>query len=436
MDGKPLARLSHPDFDILAVWDYRSPAFDLALVEDYDEICVIAWSFGVYAAQRVLPWLSQNLSACIAVGGTPYPVDDLRGIPEKVFNATVDAMSERNLQKFYRRMCGSTEAYGKFATTLPDRDIDGLVEELRAISRDEITPLGTWTLALITTDDAIFPAGNQRRGWAQTRTVEMPWHHFPDFQYIIDNYLINKSLVQKRFTEAGKTYDEEADVQRLIGAQLWNLLSREKEALSGKILEVGPGTGIFTSFYIDALNNADCLCFIDLTPRQVPVREGIPTQYMQEDAEMAIRTVKSESLDAVLTNCAMQWFSDGIGFARHAMRTLKPGGVFAFSTFLPDNLEEFRQAAGIAGLPTPTPGQWSALADETASGWTRKGFCHTLEFSSPMEVLRHLRRTGVNAVKAAVWTATRLERFCADYPRTERGTCPLTYRATTQVWTK
>ena len=81
MDSKPLATLSHPDFDILAVWDYRSPHFDLRLADGYDEICVIAWSFGVYASQDVLPWLADRLSACVAVAGTPYPVDDTRGIP-------------------------------------------------------------------------------------------------------------------------------------------------------------------------------------------------------------------------------------------------------------------------------------------------------------------------------------------------------------------
>ncbi len=436
MDSKPLAGLSHPDFDILAVWDYRSATFDTNLAEGYEEICVIAWSFGVYASQKVLPRLSDRLSACIAVGGTPYPIDDERGIPEKVFRATTEAMSERNLQKFYRRMCGSAEAHRKFSATLPDRDIEGLVEELHAISEEKTAPLKTWTLALVTADDAIFPAENQRRAWDETHTAELPWPHLPDFQYIIDNYLINKSLVQQRFSAAEKTYDEEAEVQRLIGAQLWEQLREVKAVLSGKILEVGPGTGAFTSFYIDALDNADQLHLMDLIPQQVAIPAGIRARYLQGDAEMELRSMPSDSLDAVLTNCVIQWFSDAPGFAAHVMRALKPGGVFAFSTFLPGNLAEFRKAAGTEGLPTPEIRQWSALAEETASSWRRKGFTTTLEFSSPVEVLRHLRRTGVNAVRTAVWTASRLERFCANYPRTERGTCPLTYHATTQVWIK
>lgn len=436
MDSKPLATLSHPDFDILAVWDYRSAHFDLRLADGYDEICVIAWSFGVYASQDVLPWLADRLSACVAVAGTPYPVDDTRGIPEAVFRATREAMSERALQKFYRRMCGSAQAYNKFCDTMPERDIDGLIAELDAIPANKPMPFNGWTLAVLTANDAIFPFDNQCRAWEGTRKLETGWPHLPDFQYLVDNCLIDKSLVQARFSSATKTYDEEAEVQRMIGAQLWDLLRRERPALSGEILEVGPGTGVFTSFYIDSLGDVDWLYLMDLTPQQVRIPAHINMQYIQGDAEMDIRQVPSGSLDAIVSNCAIQWFSDAPSFAAQAMRVLKPGGVFAFSTFMPDNLHEFKAAAGVEGLLTPTTEQWSALAEKYAREWIRKGFSHTIEFSSPVEVLRHMKRTGVNALRQAIWTPSRLERFCKNYPCRANGSCPLTYHATTQVWIK
>ena len=66
----------------------------------------------------------------------------------------------------------------------------------------------------------------------------------------------------------------------------------------------------------------------------------------------------------------------------------------------------------------------------------RKAFSHTVEFSSPVEVLRHMKRTGVNALRQAMCTPSRLERFCKNYPCRVNGSCPLTYHATTQVWIK
>ena len=191
---------------------------------------------------------------------------------------------------------------------MPERDIDGLIAELDAIQANKPMPFNGWTLAVLTANDAIFPFDNQCRAWEGTRKLETGWPHLPDFQYLVDNCLIDKSLVQARFSSATKTYDEEAEVQRMIGAQLWDLLRRERPALSGEILEVGPGTGVFTSFYIDSLGDVDWLYLMDLTPQQVRIPAHINMQYIQGDAEMDIRHVPSGSLDAIVSNCAIQWF--------------------------------------------------------------------------------------------------------------------------------
>lgn len=50
MDEKPFASLKQEGYRIIAVWDYREPAFPPSLVEEleqYREIAVIGWSFGV-----------------------------------------------------------------------------------------------------------------------------------------------------------------------------------------------------------------------------------------------------------------------------------------------------------------------------------------------------------------------------------------------------
>ncbi|WP_373564497.1 pimeloyl-ACP methyl esterase BioG family protein [Sphingobacterium sp. E70] len=55
---------------------------------------------GVWAASQVLPKLQMQhypISTCTAINGTPFPIDDSRGIPVQVFRATLNTLSEKRL---------------------------------------------------------------------------------------------------------------------------------------------------------------------------------------------------------------------------------------------------------------------------------------------------------------------------------------------------
>ena len=83
MDEKPFASLKQEGYRIIVVWDYREPAFPPSLVEkleQYREIAVIGWSFGVPAATRFLAVHPElPVSARIAVNGTMHPPIGTRG---------------------------------------------------------------------------------------------------------------------------------------------------------------------------------------------------------------------------------------------------------------------------------------------------------------------------------------------------------------------
>ena len=50
MDARPFRHLKRPGYDIAVVWDYRSMCIDWSFCKPYTEICVVAWSLGVYAS--------------------------------------------------------------------------------------------------------------------------------------------------------------------------------------------------------------------------------------------------------------------------------------------------------------------------------------------------------------------------------------------------
>ena len=170
-------------YDILMLWDYRDMDFDLGILNGYNEVRVLAWSMGVWAAGKALGGADMVNGLRLAVNGTPFPVDDSKGIPTAIFDGTLNGLSERTLAKFRRRMCGSTEALEQLLSCGLTRSVDELREELSAIreavrhgaDHDAGMFSGTaaadapgdfsWDHAVIGSGDLIFPAANQTEAW-------------------------------------------------------------------------------------------------------------------------------------------------------------------------------------------------------------------------------------------------------------------------------
>lgn len=164
-------------YDILFCWDYRSMDFDMEVPRRYGTIRILAWSMGVSMAGRLLAATSSGhdisplVTDSLAVCGTPFPIDDQRGIPKAIFDGTADGLSDRSMAKFRRRMCGSSEALDQLLSSGLTRTTEELREELLSI-RDAVLECSDvesaaclWRRAIVGTEDMIFPASNQRRAW-------------------------------------------------------------------------------------------------------------------------------------------------------------------------------------------------------------------------------------------------------------------------------
>lgn len=167
-------------YDYLLCFDYRSPDFDYALLDGYREIRLLAWSMGVWAAGQTLaghdcPWQMR-----LAVGGTPFPIDDCRGIPEAVFRGTLAHFSDAVLVRFRRRICGTAEQVKEFLSHRPYRPVEELREELQALAACACRPSASfvWDKAIIGTCDKIFPPANQREAWRDVEVIERDVEHY------------------------------------------------------------------------------------------------------------------------------------------------------------------------------------------------------------------------------------------------------------------
>lgn len=404
-DPEAFEKIVCPGYDIAVAWDYSSlqPVAD---ADGYDEVVVIAWSLGVLAAELTAGSLPLTLT--VAVNGTPEPADDEKGIPLLIFRRTAEELTERSLAKFRLRMGAPDMARGA-------RSIASLRDELLGFIGRRSDGRFRWDRAVISRCDRIFPPANQEAAWQDKAEITMiDGPHTPDFQSIVDAFVINKSLVGARFAKGRDSYDGEADVQHRIADRLFSLWQKHGVTPYGHILEIGVGNGYFTSLYAPKTRAAITLWDIAPTSAENVVRA---------DAEQSLPRVADASLDAIASASTMQWFNSAAAFLRQCARTLRSGGLAVLSTFGPDTFRQLTEAGAVplpylsvASLRRIMPPELEIL--EMLDGKIQK------VFYSPVDVIRHLKATGVNARPAR----RPLRQILDDYPRRPDGRCGLTYQ--------
>lgn len=173
--------------DVWICYDYRDLAFHEDLTS-YTSIRIIAWSLGVWVASSVFKKETDKPTEAIAINGTPCPVDDTNGIPEAIFLGTLENVTPDGMHRFNRRMCGSREILQQYEKT-PSRPSEELREELQFLyqsikASEDVTDSIHWTMAVISSGDRIFPAGNLRNFWHKRCPVrEIDTFHYPFYQW-------------------------------------------------------------------------------------------------------------------------------------------------------------------------------------------------------------------------------------------------------------
>ena len=189
MEAQAVAHLQG-EADVTILSDYRTLALPSDEVEKwkaYREVDAMAWSMGVWAAANVLPQWKLPLRRTMAINGTERPVDDVDGIPCKVYGLTERGMDERGRQRFFARMLDNQEELERFLAYPSRRSLQDVREELTCIREQSTVARQTfqWEKAIVSTADVIFPVANQLHWWRgrAKRIVELPGGHYPFYRF-------------------------------------------------------------------------------------------------------------------------------------------------------------------------------------------------------------------------------------------------------------
>jgi biotin synthesis protein BioG len=429
MDPTPFSHLSKNGYDVMVVWDYRALDFDENWVSKYNEICLIAWSFGVFAAASTLGRIRSLITQRIAINGTLSPINDSLGIPRDIFNKTVEGMDERNLRKFYRRMMDSAQTFNSFWEHRPQRPIDELIAELKlygAYANTLKAEISKWDRAIVGLNDAIFPAANQLKAWTGNAVIEqVEASHYIDIQQVIDRLIVDKSLVSERFNVAQSTYANQAEVQAFMASRLAQLAQFDQTIDRSKhVLEIGCGTGLLTDKYWHLCDPAKTELW-DLAPYNLPADRQ--ARFTCCDAETEIRSIDDCSIDVLLSAATVQWFNSLQSFMEQVAYVMAPGGIVALSTFDEGNLRELYNITGIE-QPLLSKDDITSLVSEDFEILCLHSEEIKAPFNSVMAMLRHLQETGVNSLKRPSRPIEMVNKIKDNYPVDSDGSYSLIYR--------
>lgn len=425
-DWKILEGIEIPKgYDLICCFNYLNIDWP-PINKEYDEIVVIAWSFGIAAANYILSTtnLYSYVTGLYAVNGSRWPVDDKKGITETIFEKTLINLDDRSLEKFRLRIAGGKEKFLNSKDKLVSEvAIEDLKRELKifGLGNNFYDSKIEWDYAFISENDKIFPLNNLINAWADTpfEILEREYH-YPDFQYIFNLVVKDKQNIGKRFEKHRSLYPEHAKVQNLTADKLLNLI-KELNRPVYNILELGGGTGNLHK-PIDILYKPSQFTIIDLT-------ETGPNEkykFIKGDIETVIKNIPSDSYDLVISGSTVQWLHSPAKLLKEVKRVLKKDGKFIFSTFLKGNLQEIANLTGKSLLYLRKE-DWEKLvrrAELVIDDCETEIF--QLKFDNVKDIFDHLKLTGVNSLSGKTNTISEIKNIMQSYPKLDDN-FPLTY---------
>lgn len=203
------------------------------------------------------------------------------------------------------------------------------------------------------------------------------------------DFSLDKSKVRQSFSNAAKTYDDLAGLQRKVGLALLNMIDNDHKINTESIADIGCGTGFLTREIQSVLLPKNLLA-VDIALPMVQTTQSKLShlknvQYICADAEFL--PLPDHSIDQIYSSLALQWCQNLDAVFSGFKQSLKPNGQMYFSTFGAKTLKELKQA-------------WAEVDD----------YQHVNDFYTKNELIDFLAQSGFRHIKVEV------KNYPSNYP--------------------
>ncbi|MBI4825316.1 MAG: malonyl-ACP O-methyltransferase BioC [Nitrospirae bacterium] len=248
--------------------------------------------------------------------------------------------------------------------------------------------------------------------------------------------ILQKDKIESAFSQAAKTYDTYADVQKESASRLMLLLEHIDPA---SILEVGGATGNYTIRLAERFPEAS-ITSVDFSRAMIDVAmtkiyEKPNVRFICKDAEKLLSET-GEMYDLITSNAALQWFNDINNSVRNIKKLLAPQGTLIFSVFGPQTFNELSGALDhLYGRQVTIPAHSFSQKDDLLSmlndifdSVVLEEVNLTRKYASTFDLLRHIKKTGATGGRPSLSLNKSMLRTMDEWFKQNHGECTATYQ--------
>ncbi len=243
--------------------------------------------------------------------------------------------------------------------------------------------------------------------------------------------LNNPKIIKNHFKKSYDKYDFNASVQKLSAKKLVAELIKIKNDFPD-ILECGCGTGVLTSEIKSNINYKNYFVN-DIVAQSKNYIDKILDKYTFICGD-AKKIRPKRKFDLIISNAMLQWFEKLEPVFNNFSLIMKKDGILALTTFGTDNYREIKEISGLGLNYKPLEKLIVLLKSDFEILYT-EDYKQVLEFNNPLEMLAHMKNTGVNSLSEKPWTFTQVKDFCVKYSQKYPKTV-LTYNPIIVICTK
>lgn len=218
--------------------------------------------------------------------------------------------------------------------------------------------------------------------------------------------------IKNQFKKSIDTYEKYAVVQSLAADKLIDALPEENYS---SILELGCGSGLLTKKLVQKISFQKYYAN-DIVDKSKVYIDKILNDYTFLGGS-ALRLNVNRQFNLIISNALFQWFDNLEKSLEYLKTYLAKNGTLAFTTFAPDNYKEIRTLTGLS-LEYKSVNEIKKILEKNFEILTLESFEYTMHFRNPLEVLVHMKNTGVNAICSKPLSVKKVKVFCDRYKET------------------